>query len=57
MKTPQDLLHDCFRDAAKSTPEKGRNKKAEEAILQKELELYRQTYSSDNDEAPPSIIK
>ena len=38
IKTPQDLLHDSFRDAAKSGLEKARNKKEEEAICKKELE-------------------
>ena len=37
IKTPQDPLHDSFRDAAESALEKGRNKKEEEAISEKEL--------------------
>ena len=56
IKTPQDLLHDSFRDAAKSALEKGRNKKEEEAIREKELEPYRQTHSSDDDDSPPNRL-
>ena len=56
IKTPQDLLHDSFRDAAKSALEKGRNKKEEKAIREKELEPYRQTHSSDDDDSPPNTL-
>ena len=56
IKTPQDLLHDSFRDAAKSALEKGRNKKEEAAIREKELEPYRQTHSSDDDDSPPNTL-
>ena len=51
-KTPQDLLHNSFRDAAKSALEKGRNKKEEKAIREKELEPYRQMHSSDDNVSP-----
>ena len=56
IKTPQDLLHDSFRDAAKSALEKGRNKKEEEAIREKEPEPYRQTHSSDDDDSPSNTL-
>ena len=56
IKTPQDLLHDSFRDAAKSALEKGRNREEEEAIREKELEPYRQTHSSDEDDSPPNTL-
>ena len=56
IKTPQDLMHDSFRDAAKSALEKGRNKKEEEAIREKELEPYRQTHSSDDNDSLPNTL-
>ena len=56
IKTTRDLLHDSFRDAAKSALEKGRNKKEEEAIRKKELEPYRQTHSSEDDASPPNTL-
>ena len=57
IETPQDLLHDPFRDAARSAVEKGRNKKEEEAaIREKEFEPYRQTHSSDDDDSAPNTL-
>ena len=56
IKTPQDLLQDSFRDAAKSPLEKGRNKKEEKAIREKELEPYRQMHSSDDDDSPSNTL-
>ena len=56
IKTTRDLLHDSFRDAAKSAFEKGRNKKEEEAIRKKELEPYRQTHSSEDDDSLPNTL-
>ena len=48
INTPQDLLlYDL---------EKGKNKKEEEAIREKELEPYRQTHSSDDDDSPPNTF-
>ena len=57
IKTPQDLLHDSFRDPTKSDLEKGKNKKEEEAIREKELEPYRQTHSSDDDDSSTKYIE
>ena len=56
IKTPQGLLHDFFRDATKSALEKERNKKEEEAIREIELEPYRQTHSSDDNDSPPNTL-
>ena len=56
IKTPRDLLHDSFRDEAKSVLGKGINKKEEEATREKEVEPYRQMHSSDNDNAPPNTL-
>ena len=56
IKTPQDLLQGSFRDAEKSALEKRRNKNEEEGIRGKELETYRQTNSSDDDDSPPNTL-